>query len=261
MAEEEEKSPEELKAAVRDYWNGRIHDVEMTVNPPGSTGFYEDLAEYRYDKNRYLLKLIDFEAYGGKKILELGCGVGLDLTRFARGGAQVTGIDLVPTAIDLAKTNFEINGLEGDLMVGDGEALEFPDDTFDLVYAHGALQYTADPQRMVDEARRVLKPGGRFFGQLYNRKGWLVFMSKVAKVTLEHTDAPAFHLNTAREFKQMLSGFGKARVLGERFPVKSRLQKGVKGLIYNLFFVNFFKLVPKPLVRRWGAHLIGIATK
>ncbi len=261
MAEEEGKSPEEVKAAIRDYWNGQIHDLEMTDNPPGTAGFYHDLAEYRYDKNRYLLKLVDFEAYSGKKILELGCGVGLDLARFARGGAHVTGIDLAPSAIDLAGKNFEINGLEGHLAVGDGEALEFPDNTFDLVYAHGALQYTTDPQRMVDEARRVLKPGGKFFGQLYNRKGWLVFMSKVAKVKLEHTDAPAFHLNTAKQFKRMLSGFSKSRVLGERFPVKSRLQKGAKGVFYNLLFVNFFKLVPKPMVRRWGAHLIGFATK
>jgi SAM-dependent methyltransferase len=261
MAEAEGKGPEELKRAIRDYWNGRIHDREMTSHEPGTAGFFEDLAAYRYDKNRYLLKRVDFEGYRGKKVLELGCGVGLDLARFARGGAEVTGVDLSTTAIELAKKNFELHGLMGDLRVGDGEALALADGIFDLVYAHGALQYTSEPRKMVDEALRVLKPGGVFFGQLYNRKGWLLFMSKVANVRLEHTDAPAFHLNTKREFQRMTAGFSRCKVIGERFPVKSRLQKGLKGLIYNVFFVNFFRLVPKPLVRRWGAHLIGIATK
>jgi SAM-dependent methyltransferase len=261
MVQAEGKSPEELKLAIRDYWNDQIHDREMTSNPPGTAGFYEDLANYRYDKNRYLLRLVDYDGYRGGKVLEIGCGVGLDLARFARGGAQVTGIDLSQTAIELVKKNFELNGLKGDLRVGDGEALDFADGSFDLVFAHGVLQYTVNPQLMINEALRVLKPGGTFFGQLYNRKGWLVFMSKVANVRLEHTDAPAFHLNTAKEFRSMLSGFSKVRVIGERFPVKSRLQKGLKGILYNLFFVNFFKLVPKPLVRRWGAHLIAIASK
>ena len=261
MAQEAGQGTEAVKARIREYWNGEIHDAEMSSHEPGTAAFYQDLAEYRYDKNRYLPRRMDFQAWAGKRVLDIGCGAGIDLARFARGGAIVTGVDLAPNAIENARRNFELSGLEGGLLVGDGEALDFEDESFDLVFAHGALQYTTDPQKMIDEARRVLRPGGSFFGQLYNRKGWLVFMSKVAKVRLEHTNAPAFHLNTAAEFKRMLSGFSKARVIGERFPVTSRLQKGLKGALYNIFFVNFFRVIPKPLVRRWGAHLIGIAVK
>ena len=108
---------------VRRYWNARIHDLEMTTHPVGSREFFADLDAYRFDKLRYLPELVDFNGFAGRRLLEVGCGIGTDLARFARGGAVVTGVDLSQTAIDLAAKNFSGLGLAGDLRVGDGEAL------------------------------------------------------------------------------------------------------------------------------------------
>ena len=110
---------------VRRYWNERIHDLEMTTHPVGSREFFADLDDYRFDKLRYLPELVDFGGFAGRRLLEVGCGIGTDLARFARGGARVTGIDLSQTAIDLARQNFATLGLDGDLRVADGEALPF----------------------------------------------------------------------------------------------------------------------------------------
>jgi 2-polyprenyl-3-methyl-5-hydroxy-6-metoxy-1,4-benzoquinol methylase len=252
---------EALIANITEYWNGRIHDEEMSGHAPGTKGFFEDLADYRYDKNGYLLKLVDFTGYAGKKVLEQGCGVGLDLARFARGGAQVTGVDLAQKAIGLAKKNFELNGLSGDIRVMNAEALDFPDACFDLVYAHGVLPYVADERRLVSEALRVLKPGGESILQAYNRKGWLKYMSRLFKVPLEHREAPAYRMHTINEFKDLFSGFSRVKIIPERFPVKSRLHKGWKGMLYNGVFVGAFKIIPRPLVRRWGFHLMAFAVK
>jgi len=247
--------------AIRHYWDGHIHDVEITRHEVGTEGFFDDLDEYRFDKLRYLPGVVDFSGYAGKQLLELGCGVGTDLVRFARGGADVTGVDLAETAIELAHRNFELRGLAADLRVGNGEALELEDESFDVVYAHGVLQYTANPQKMIDEAWRVLRPGGELIGQLYNRKGWLLLISKLTKTELEHRQAPAYHLFTGKEFKRMLERFSRVRVYGERFPVKTRLHGGLKGFLYNTFFVGAFRIVPKALVRRWGWHLMASAIK
>ena len=123
-------------------------------------GFFDDLDQYHFEKLHHLLRLVDFDGYRGKAVLEVGCGAAVDLARFAKGGAIVTGVDLAASAIELAKANFAQQGLHGDFRVANGEQLPFADNAFDLVFAHGVVQYTADPQRLVDECRRVLKPGG-----------------------------------------------------------------------------------------------------
>src|SRR5205814_5668728 len=128
-------------SAVRDYWDHHIHDLEITRHPVGSPGFFADLDQYHFEKLHHLPRLIDFNAYRGKKVLDVGCGAGTDLVRFARGGALVTGVDLSASAIALAKQNFAQQGLTADLREADGEKLPFESDSFDLVFAHGVVQY------------------------------------------------------------------------------------------------------------------------
>src|SRR3954468_5635088 len=140
---------------IREYWNRHIHDLEITHHPVGTPGFFAALDQYHFEKLHHLLRLINFDGYSGRRVLEVGCGAGTDLARFARGGATVAGVDLSSSAIALATQNFEQQGLKADLREADGERLPFAADAFDLVYAHGVVQYTAHPQQLVDECRRV----------------------------------------------------------------------------------------------------------
>lgn len=248
--------------AIRAYWNERIHDLEMTKHPVGTREFFADLDDYRFDKLRYLPQVVDFSGYRGKRLLEIGCGIGTDLVRFAKGGALVTGVDLSSTAIALAKANFELQGLvAADLRVGNGEELPFADAAFDVVYAHGVIQYTADAARLVRECHRVLKPGGDGIFMVYNRVSWLNAMSKVTNVGLEHADAPVLEKYSIAEFRQLLTPFASARIVPERFPVKSRLHKGWKGVAFNTVFVGAFNALPRALVRPLGWHLMAFVRK
>ena len=246
---------------VRAYWNQHIHDLEITRHPVGSKGFFDDLDQYHFEKLHHLLRLVPFDTSRGKAVLEVGCGAGVDLARFARGGAIVTGVDLSRSAIDLARANFEQQGLKADLRVADGESLPFPDASFDIVFAHGVVQYTANPQRLVDECRRVLNTGGLAIFQVYNRISWLNALSKVMNVGLEHDDAPVLLKYSIPEFRRLVSGFRDARIVPERFPVKSRLHGGWKGAVYNGLFVGTFNTLPRSIVQRWGWHLLAFCTK
>ncbi len=246
---------------VRQYWNTRIHDLEISQHPPGSPGFFADLDEYHFDKLHHLLRLVDFNGYRGRCVLDVGCGAGVDLVRFLQGGARGTGVDLAPAAIELARANVEQQGLRAELVVADGESLPVADECFDLVFAHGVVQYTANDRQLVEECRRVLKPGGLAIFQVYNRISWLNLLSRVMKVGLEHEDAPFLRKYSPAEFRRLLAGFSDVRVVPERFPVKSRLHGGWKGALFNTFFVGTFNALPRAWVRRFGWHLLAFCTR
>jgi ubiquinone/menaquinone biosynthesis C-methylase UbiE len=248
-------------AAVRDYWNVHIHDLEISSHAPGTREFFADLDEYHFEKLHHLLRLVDFAGQRGKRVLEVGCGAGTDLMRFAKGGAIVTGVDIAPSAIALAKQNFAQQGLQANLREADGEQLPFPDASFDFVYAHGVVQYTARDRALVDEVRRVLAPGGMAVFQVYNRVSWLNALSKIMKVPLEHEDAPVLKKYSIGEFRRLLYGFSSVRIVEERFPVKSRLHGGWKGMLFNTCFVGAFNALPKAWVRRYGWHLLAFCSK
>ena len=248
--------------AIQHYWNERIHDLEMTTHPVGSREFFDDLDEYRFDKLHYLPRLVDFGAYRGQALLEVGCGIATDLVRFARGGARVTGVDLSQTAIDLAQRNFDLHGVAAEaLRVANAEALPCADASFDVVYGHGVIQYTANPERLIAECDRVLRPGGTGIFMVYNRISWLNALSKLMKVQLEHEDAPVLRKFSIAEFRQLLAPFASVEIVPERFPVKSRLHKGWKGVAFNTMFVGTFNALPRNLVRPLGWHLMAFCRK
>lgn len=250
-----------LTEAIRAYWNAHIHDLDIARHPVGTRAFFDELAAYRFEKLAYLPQVVDFSAYAGNQLLEVGCGVGIDLMRFAEHGALVTGIDLADVSIELAQANFALHGCRGTLRVMDGERLQFDDRQFDVVYAHGVLQYTGHIERMLGEIHRVLKPGGEAILMVYNRFSWLNALSKLFGVKLEHEDAPVLRKYSIRAFRNLLRGFSQVTVVPERFPVKTRLHRGAKAVIYNLVFVSSFRLLPRALVRPLGWHLMARAIK
>ncbi|MCB0195119.1 MAG: class I SAM-dependent methyltransferase [Anaerolineae bacterium] len=257
----EQKNNQLLLEKIRLYWNAHIHDLEIATQPIGSAGFFKELDAYRFDKLRYLPQVVNFAGYKNQNLLEVGCGVGIDLVRFAEGGAKVTGIDLAEVSVDLAKKNFEQNELPANLLVMSGENLQFKDNSFDVVYAHGVLQYTANAQQMVNELHRVLKPGGQAIMMVYNRISWLNGLSKLMKVDLEHEDAPVLKKYSISEFKGLLKPFNHVQIVPERFPVKTKLHHGLKATLYNQVFVGTFQALPKSVVRPLGWHIMAFARK
>ncbi|MEO7191052.1 MAG: class I SAM-dependent methyltransferase [Vicinamibacterales bacterium] len=248
-------------ASVRRYWDAHIHDLEISRHRPGSPAFFADLDQYHFEKLHHLLRLVDFNAWKGRAVLDVGCGAGVEVVRFARGGGRTVGIDLSTQAVALTSQNVMQAGLSASLAVADGETLPFLDDSFDLVYAHGVVQYAANDRRVVEECLRVLRPGGTAVFQVYNRISWLHLLSKVMKVPLEHEDAPVLRRYSIGEFQTLVRGFSRVEIIPERFPVKSRLHKGWKGTLFNAGFVGVFNALPRAWVRRFGWHLLAVCSK
>lgn len=246
---------------VQQFWNEHIHDWKVAKSPAGTKEFFDEIEAYRFEKLHYLPKLVDFDGYPRKKVLDVGCGVGNDLSRFCKGGSDVFGIDIAPRSIELANDNFSQRGLKGEFLVMNGEQMIFPDDSFDVVYCHTVLHFTPRPEKMIAEIRRVLKPGGAAILMTVNRRSWLNFLHKVFSVKIDHLDSPVFFKYTSREFSQMLAEFNDLRIVPERFPVATKVHGGLKAKLFNTGFVGLYNALPKFLTRRTGHHLMAFGTK
>ena len=104
------------------------------------------------------------ECSPGERILEVGVGTGLSLSLYPQN-VSVVGIDISRHMLDQARVRRARCGLENvaELMVMDAENMAFEDSSFDKVVAMYVASVVPDPERLVDEMRRVCKPGGQIF--------------------------------------------------------------------------------------------------
>jgi len=105
----------------------------------------------------------------GKFVLDLGCAGGFMAEALDDRGARVTGIDPAQDAIAAARAHAEAGGRRIDYHVGVGEALPYPDGSFDAVVCVDVLEHVRDLGQVVREIARVLKPGGSLCYDTINR--------------------------------------------------------------------------------------------
>jgi 2-polyprenyl-6-hydroxyphenyl methylase/3-demethylubiquinone-9 3-methyltransferase len=107
--------------------------------------------------------------WAGKTVLDLGCAGGFMAEALTEKGAQVTGIDPAARAIDAARARARQVGQDITYDVGVGEALPYPDNSFDAVVCVDVLEHVQDLDQVTREVARVLKPGGMFLYDTINR--------------------------------------------------------------------------------------------
>ncbi|HLF01100.1 MAG TPA: class I SAM-dependent methyltransferase [Anaerolineales bacterium] len=139
----------------------------------------------------------------GKQVLEVGCGrgVGVEIL-LAFGAAHVTGFDLDPKMIALAQERVAKYGDYARVFVGDAEAIDAPDSSFDAVVDYGIIHHIPNWQQALIEISRVLKPGGVFYFEDLLKgliKPW------PARVLFDHPQATQFY---GREFRAGLEAAG-----------------------------------------------------
>jgi SAM-dependent methyltransferase len=238
-----------------------VYDWSGTIGvEPGSPEYLEEV-ERRFLKECWFAQpsgappfsgLIDFGALAGRDVLEVGCGSGVHAKLLARAGANVTAIDLTPTAVELTRKRLELAGLDARVLEADAEQLPFEVGSFDLVWSWGVVHHSRDTDRVLAEVARVLRPGGRFSLMVYHRtsitwwgqyqlargvlKGELLHSSP-EEVANRHADGVIARHYTRRSLTEALAPWFdpiETRVMGqhsEAIPLPARLRRKVERLV------------------------------
>jgi len=208
------------KESVRQYWDDTPCGTGNIAYPEGSLEYFEAITENRNELEPFIAEYAQFDKWAGKKILEVGCGAGSDLLRFARAGAQTVGIDLSPKSAFLAKSRLHTYNCQGDVLVADAENLPFKGNEFELIYSWGVLHHTPNPERAIHEIYQVLKPGGEICIMLYHRHSlvaWQLYLlfgllafnpfRSLKDILANHHESPGTKAYTEAEVRQMFSAF------------------------------------------------------
>jgi ubiquinone/menaquinone biosynthesis C-methylase UbiE len=235
IGSDDDVAPEYWKEEAKRQWNvdhcghdrGGGHDK-------GTLEYFESIERDRYGSYApWMPEAIGFARYGGKKVLEVGGGLGTDLAQFAKAGAIVTDFDLAEGHLELAKRNFAARGLRGEFLLGDAERLSLPDGSFDVVYSFGVIHHTPHTQQVVDQIHRVLKPGGEAIVMVYAKHSWNYWVQvvyrqwwrqkkrrtmSIADVLSAYTECspsgarPLVKVYTARQCRALFKAFRSVRV-------------------------------------------------
>jgi ubiquinone/menaquinone biosynthesis C-methylase UbiE len=181
------------KKAVKQWWAenpqtyGDIHGVTEYSDETGthaldfsSREFFDRVDQTFYSWNRplhdatgYFGKIFPYEKFAGKKVMEIGCGMGTMSMNWAQHGAIMHAMDLNPKAVSETTARFRTLGLVPRIVQGDANVIPFPDNSFDYLYSWGVLHHSPDLDRSISEVFRVLRPGGEFGIMLYHRSSFL----------------------------------------------------------------------------------------
>jgi SAM-dependent methyltransferase len=217
-------SPKQL---VRDFWE-EASCGEALYLPETTREGYLNEAEERYRHEPYIVPFAGFERSTGKKVLEIGVGLGADHQQFAGAGAVLWGVDLTERAINHARRRLGLFGLRSELQVMDAEALTFADEFFDIVYSWGVLMVTPDTPKAIREAYRVLKTGGLAKIMIYQKYSFVGYMlwlryalfrlrpfTSLDAIYAKHLESPGMKAYSAREARMLFAQFNNVDITVE----------------------------------------------
>jgi ubiquinone/menaquinone biosynthesis C-methylase UbiE len=246
-----------LKDKVREFWD----------SGPCGTRYLDEATDFeshsraRYALEPYIYDFAQFPSARGLRVLEVGVGMGADYLQWVKAGAKATGVDLSPVSLEQARRRCELAGYKADLRVADAENLPFAAGTFDLLYSYGVMHHSPNTERCIQEAFRVLKPGGTLKIMLYHHPSltgamlWLrygVLRGQTLRQTVyEQLESPGTKTYTQAEVRGMLRAFDDVQIQ-QFFSPGDLLLNHPSQRFKSWFYRLLWKLYPRFLARKFG---------
>jgi 2-polyprenyl-3-methyl-5-hydroxy-6-metoxy-1,4-benzoquinol methylase len=266
-------------ADVERYWDARPCNIRHSRKPVGSREYFDEVEARKYLVEPHIPAFAEFERWAGKRVLEVGCGIGTDSMNFARAGAALTAVDLSGESLRIASERAAVMGLSDRIEFVRANAEELtsvlPERQYDLVYSFGVVHHTPHPAEALAQMRALLVPGGMLKLMIYHRRSWKVFWiialqgrgrfwnteELVATHSEAQTGCPVTFTYTREEAYDLIEGNG-FRVhdlhVDHVFPYRVR-----DYVQYRYVKEAYFRWMPDSLFRafecRFGWHLLVTA--
>ena len=269
-----------------EWWqqNPMTYDWEETLHlPAGSREWFEEI-DRRFLSASYFAedkegnpfgRFLHPELIAGKKVLEVGCGMGTHASLLSKAGADVTAIDLTERAVETTRRRFELFGLRGTIVRADAEQLPFENASFDFVWTWGVIHHSSRMEDCLSEIARVLRPGGHLFLMVYYRPSiiyyvncWLIrgiflgqlFQKSLQQIYVDSMDGFYARVFNRMELKSLLSGsFSQIElnIVGlkaELFPIpRTRFKEALERMMPNW--------LASAVLSRWGSMIVAEACR
>jgi 2-polyprenyl-3-methyl-5-hydroxy-6-metoxy-1,4-benzoquinol methylase len=253
---------------VRDYWNKRPCNIRHSDKPVGTREYFDEVEARKYYVEPHIPRFAEFDRWKGKKVLEIGCGIGTDTINFARAGAEVTAVDLSDKSLEVARQRAEVYGLQDRVRFYCGNAEELstfmPVETYDLVYSFGVIHHTPHPERVIEQMRHFVKPGSTVKVMVYHRWSWKVLWiiltygksqfwrldEHVARHSEAQTGCPVTYTYSHQSLTRLLAPFQVTEVWADHiFPYC------IPDYVQYRYVKNWYwRWMPAPLFRWFEGH-------
>jgi SAM-dependent methyltransferase len=244
---------------IINYWNKQPCNIRHSSCEVGTKEYFEEVEHRKYFVESHILEFADFSKWNGKKVLEIGCGIGTDAVNFAKNGAEYTGIELSDVSLELTRKRFELFQLKGaffNIDAQDLDALTIVGCDFDLIYSFGVIHHSPDPQKIIDNCLQLLKPDGTLKIMMYAENSWKKMMIDSGLDQYEaQSNCPVAFTYTNDQIYRMLQQFRNIRIHQDHiFPYKIPEYKQYK-YIKEEWFEQMPSEIFRVLERKLGWHL------
>jgi 2-polyprenyl-3-methyl-5-hydroxy-6-metoxy-1,4-benzoquinol methylase len=210
---------------VREFWNARPCNIRHSPKTVGTREYFDDVEQRKYFVEPHIPAFADFARWRGRRVLEIGCGLGTDTVNFARAGALVTAVELSEESAALARQRIDVFGLRDRVTIHVGNAEELPailpTQTFDLVYSFGVIHHSPHPHRIIEHIRHYMSPASELRLMVSARVSYKLFwimkeegvwdMSRIDALISRNSEAqtgcPVTYTYTEDSVRELLVGF------------------------------------------------------
>lgn len=248
---------------VTSFWDNRPCNIAHSDKEVGSKEYFQEVSQRKYFVEPHILPFANFKEWRGKKVLEIGCGIGTAAQSFAEAGAIYTGVDISKKSLELARKRFDVFGLDGYFYQVEDEELSsvVPLDEYDLVYSFGVIHHTPNPKKLLSEITKYMGKDSVLRVMLYASNSWKSFMINAGLDQPEaQTGCPIANTYTKNEVVDLLEDYDVNYITQDHiFPYevpayKNKLYK--KEEWFECMSPEMFQVLEKNL----GWHLLIEAT-